>query len=313
MDLEKRRFRWNKAKEKVFICVMIGIPLIQFAIFYVWMNFNSILMAFNEGPEVIWTDGFVSLGKDMYGWDNFRRIFENESKVFSVALKNTFLFFLVGTIVSLPISLFVSFFLYRKIPLSGFFRFVFFIPSITTALIYVSAFTTFFEQYGPVWKICQMIGADWSNPLENSVKGVLTVIFYSIWVGLGVNMLLYQSAMSRIPEEVMQVAQLDGVGWVRELFQLVIPMIWPTLSMTILLSFTGMFTGGSIVLLFNNEGRLSELNTISYWIFSRSGESAADVDRNVAATVGLFFTVVGFPIVMAVKYLLGKLDPDVEF
>ena len=313
MQTAKKKYKLGKLKEKVFISVMIGIPLIQFLIFYVWMNFNSILMAFNEGPEVIWKNGFMMLGEDVYGWNNFMRIFRNEANVLSVALKNTLLFFAVGTAVTLPISLFVSFFLYKKIPLAGAFRFVFFIPSITTALIYVSGFSTFFEQYGPIWKVCNAIGVEWRNLLDNSTRGVITVIFYSIWVGLGVNMLLYQSAMSRIPEEVIQVARLDGVGWVREMFQLVLPMIWPTLSMTLLLSFTGMFTGGSIVLLFNNEGRLSNMDTISYWIFSRSGESIADVDRNAAAAVGLLFTVVGFPIIMGVRVLLNKLDPDVEF
>ena len=89
MQSAKKKYKLGKLKEKVFISVMIGIPLIQFLIFYVWMNFNSILMAFNEGPEVIWKNGFMMLGEDVYGWNNFMRIFRNEANVLSVALKNT--------------------------------------------------------------------------------------------------------------------------------------------------------------------------------------------------------------------------------
>lgn len=307
-----RRLNPGKIRRNVFIAVMLGLPILHFCIFYIWLNFNSFVMAFNEGPEIIWDNGMISYGGDTFGWNNFRRIFANESNILSVALVNTLLFFAV-TVAMVPVALLISYFLYKRITGFAFFRFVFFLPSIVTALIFVSAFSTFFERLGPVYKLCELFGWKWSVLLEDSMKGVFTILGYSLWVGLGVNMLLYQSAMSRVPEEVMQVGKLDGVGWCRELFQLIVPMIWPTLSMTLLLAFTGMFTGGNIVLLFNNEGRLANLNTISYWIYARSGEGAADVDRNAAAAAGLVFTVIGFPILLFVRWLLNKLDPDVSY
>ena len=36
--------------------------------------------------------------------------------------------------------------------------------------------------------------------------------------------------MERIPQEVIEAAKLDGVGVGRELFGIILPMIWPTIS-----------------------------------------------------------------------------------
>ena len=107
---------------------------------------------------------------------------------------------------------------------------------------------------------------------ESRVTG--TIIAYTVWTGLGVNMLLYQSAMSRIPQEVIEAGMLDGVPWWRELFQIIIPMVWPTISTTLILVITSMF---------NSTGPI------------------------------LLFTLISVPIVFLVRWALNKVDPQVTY
>ena len=305
----------SRRKEIIFVWAMLVLPIVHFCIFYVWLNFNSILMSFQEGYEMEWVDGFPFLtGNIRYGFQNFLSIFQDKDGILTKILPNTLKYFGVNLLLMLPLSLIVSYFLYKKVPGNVFFRYVFFLPVIVSGIIYVTSFTEIIGMYGPVYNIMESLGLKWKNWLIYEDTATPTILFYTVWTGLGTNMLLYQSAMSRIPDEVMQVAKLDGVSWGRELFQLVIPMIWPTLSMTILLAFTGIFTGGGIVLLFATQGGSSGgIETIYYWLFYKTDNEGASSLLGDAAAVGLFFTLLSFPIMYAVKWVLGKLDPQIEF
>ena len=99
----------------IFIGIMLSVGLIQFAIFWLYVNFDSILMAFRLSTK----EGFV------WTLDNFKRFFHEYSipeYELSLALKNTLLLFLVGTIIGLPTSLLFAYYLYKKILFAKFFK-----------------------------------------------------------------------------------------------------------------------------------------------------------------------------------------------
>jgi len=187
------------------------------------------------------------------------------------------------------------------------------VPSIISAIIYVTGFTETIGMYGPIYEIIEKTGGKWRNWLIYPETATNTILFYSFWTGFGINMLLFQSAMSRIPAEILESGCIDGAGWIREMFVLAMPMIWPTISMTVLLAFTGIFTGGSIVLLFVTQGGESAgISTISYWIFNKTQKESSGLLGDAAAA-GLFFTVISMPLILAVRWLLNKIDPGVEY
>lgn len=122
---------------------MLSIGLIQFAIFWVYVNVDSILLAFK-----LTTRTGVS-----WGLDNFKRFFHEfrmPDMELSLALTNTFLLFLVGTVIGLPVSLLFAYYLYKKVPCSKFFRVVFFLPSIISAAVLVALFKYLLAVEGPV-------------------------------------------------------------------------------------------------------------------------------------------------------------------
>ncbi|MFQ9736714.1 MAG: ABC transporter permease subunit [Christensenellaceae bacterium] len=76
-----------------------------------------------------------------------------------------------------------------------------------------------------------------------------TIVVYCIWTGFGTNLILLNGAMARIPAEVLEAARLDGAGRVRELFQIILPLTWPTLTTLITFTFIGIFTASGPILL----------------------------------------------------------------
>ena len=116
--------------------------------------------------------------------------------------------------------------------------------------------------------------------------------------------------MARLPEEVMEYGKLEGVGPMRELFTIVLPMIWPTLSTLIIMIMTGIFTATGPILLFT-EGAYNT-TTISYYIWTMV-YGASSGSYPLASAVGLFFTIIGLPIVLIVRYVCNKIDSGVSY
>ena len=94
----------------------------------------------------------------------------------------------------------------------------------------------------------------------------------------------------------------------REMFSIIVPMMWPTLSTTIILAMTGIFTASGPMLLFT-EGKFDTM-TISYWIFDQVNFSNS---YEYPSAVGLTFTLLGLPIVFGARALMNHMYEDVEY
>lgn len=309
---KKRRIKQKTLKEWLFAYGMLLLPLIQFAIFYIWINANSIIMAFQE---FTWDEN----GNDIYVWsmENFTRFFKewaNPESTIIAALLNTLKYFAAG-VVMVPVTFLVSYFLYKKIWGYKIYRVVFFLPSIVSAVLFVTTYIELIKYGGPLSTIVGWFGGELPELINDPSRTTGTIIAFTVWTGFGVNMILYQSAMSRVPQEIIEAAQLDGCPWYRELWSIIIPMVWPTISTTLILLFTSLFNSTGPILLFADAGRQAlldnkEVTTIAFWIYQKT---RSGVDLNYPAAIGMFFTVVSVPIVFFVRWVFNKIDPDVTY
>lgn len=291
----------------LFIGSMVFLAVVNFVVFYCAVNVNSIMLAFKEFI------GYSETGKELYrfSWHNFEILFKqlrDPASDILPALKNTIIFFVSNTLVMLPLCYFVSYFLYKKIFGFRVFRVVFFIPSILSAVVLVTVFKEMIKTDGPLSKMLLIFGYKMPSLLTSPLTAKWVIVAYTMWTGFGVNVILYQGAMSRIPDSVIEAGKLDGVTGFGELFRIITPMMWPTLSTTIILSLTGIFTASGPILLFT-EGKYDTF-TISYWIYSQVTFSKS---YEYPSATGLFFTAIGLPIVLTVRYFINKVYDDVEY
>ncbi len=284
-------------KQMGFVTALVAIPICHFLVFYVFINGSTILLAFKNADNV-------------FTFDNFEFLFDyfcSADSTLLEALINTLKFFVLGLII-FPVSLLFSYFLYKKIFLYKYFQIVFFLPSIISAMVMVTLYKNILN--GPVSELWAKIFNMENAPLFfNSTKYALrSIMVYTVWTGLAGNMVIFNGTMARIPVEVLESGKIDGVGFWREFVQLVVPLIWPTLSTLLLMSFIGIFTASGPILLFT-QGKYGTY-TISYWIYEYT---VVLQNYNYAAAAGIFFTVVGLPIIFGAKYLLNKLDKNIEY
>ena len=306
LEVVKKQKRRRAVKRGVFIGCMLALAIINFLVFWVYVNFNSILLAFQTQTRqgIIW------------GFEQFTKFFDQFSNEFAEprladALGRTLILFVLCNIVMMPLNLIITYILFKKIPGEKFFRVIFFLPSIISGAVLVGVFRRIFAVDGPI------------NELITSITGTLydrnwiaskewlftTVLIYVFWTSWGGNVVLLTGAVYRIPTDVLEYASLDGVGFFRELFQIIIPMIWPTLSTLLTFAAAGLFTNSGPVLLFDEKNQYDTV-TLGHFIYMQVKQYG---NYNYPSAIGLIFTALGFPIVLIVKWALGKVYEDVEY
>ena len=305
MDKIKQSFKRN-GQDWGFILIMLAIPLLNLIVFYFCVNINSILLAFQENIG----------GKQSFSLYNFQRLFKEfatSGSIVTQALKNTMIFFTLGFVIITPLSLIFSYFLFKKVIGYKIFRFVFFLPSIISATVLTSLYKQLILPDGVVSQLIKMFGG--KVPLLGFLAtegyALWAIVIYTLWTGFGVNIILFNGAMARVPQDVLEYALLDGVGTWRELGQIVVPMIWPTISTMLMFAVVGLFTASGPILLFT-KGQYGTY-TISFWIFDLVQGVNGVTNFEYASAVGLFFTLIGVPIVLGVRHFMNKFVDVVEY
>lgn len=299
----KKRKRWTrKQKRLLFIWGMLALPLLQWLIFFVYVNLDSILMSFQTMN--------YKTGAMEWTLNNYKRFFYEWNALPQIgnAVKNSLLAGL-NNLVLILISLVLSYFFYKKIPGRGFFRVVYFLPSIISVVIYTMVFKFMFDtSVGPINVILQRLGVNAANLpgwFGDTKLAFPLVLLYCLWVGTGYNILILGAAMENLPEDVMEYSRLEGVSRTRELFQIVVPMIWPTLAVAILGSVTTVFTLFIQVDLLTEGGPGGASQTIAYLVNGLI--KGANADLEWGAAMGLCFTIAAAPCIVVIKKLLDKI------
>ncbi len=296
----------NSLNRKIFIVSLLILPIIQWLVFWLYVNINSFVLAFQTPRTYEWT-----LSNFQQFWNELTR----EGGTIGVAVKNTFGYFLLN-IALMFLNLIVAYFFYKKIAGYKVFRIIYYFPAIISSVAMVAVFTAFIKPDGPLYSILKTLGIT-MNPeglLNNSATATSTIMAYCVWTGFTTNVLLFTGAFARIPIELIESARLDGCGPMRELLQITVPLIWPTMSTLLIFSLTGIFSAGGPILLFDADNGY-KTTTISYWIFSQvygSGAIGGSGSYGLVSATGLCFTAVSVPIILFVRWLVEKV-PTVEY
>ena len=290
----------KKMSDRIFIIGMLFLPICSFLIFYVYVNLNSILIAFQ-----------IPASSNTYTWgiDHFLTMFKEFSLSGSVlvsALKNTMMFFFAGILITFPLSFALCYFIYKKVAGYHFFRIVFYLPNIISASVIAILFKYMIAGNGPISVLYALAGKEIPNFLSNSSYAMGTLIFYNVFFGLGGNIILFSGAMSNIESSIIEAAKIDGVGMITEMIRIIIPLMWPTMSTVLLFQFIGIFNASGPILLLTKGA--NDTYTLAYWIYDRVAFSS---DLNYPAAVGLFFTVIGAPLAMFFRWVLSHGLDDV--
>lgn len=296
---------------KIFIICMLAYPVLHFLIFWGYVNIDTIVLSMQKFSMLEGKEVFVR-------FENYARFFEDWSLSTSQTLKhaivNSIGFLIFNNFILLPISIVCAYLLFKKVLGYKVFRVIFFLPSIISAVVLTMAFSFMFNtQFGIVVKLLRDLKLDFLIPANGflGTKGVAQrmIYLYCLWAGIGYNVLLLTGAISRVPEEILEAGKIDGIRMTRELFQVIVPLIFPTISTLFIMGSMVMFTLFLQPMLLTQGGPNGSTYTIAYYIVDL-------VNNNKiyeAAAVGILFSIIGIPIVQFIKWFMEKITPQVEF
>lgn len=283
---------WYKDEKKLFYYGLMLFPLLQFCVFYIGVNFQSILLAFQKYEN----SKFVFLSGDIF--DNFKEVFKYffEYDTLSIALKNSVILWAITVICGTGLAIFFSYYVFKSKTTGRFFRFILFLPSILPAILMSIVFELFSNDVLPV-------ALGWPQ-LINSTDGAVRltgVIFYCVFIGFGTQVLLYSNAMEQISPSVIEAAQLDGAPPLTELFHIILPEIMPTVCTFMVASIAGAFMNQANQYNFYGEEAVPETYTLGYYMFIIVQNNSKFYGREYygfASALGLCCTAVAIPLTL---------------
>ncbi len=296
MALKKRKIDKPRV---LFMASFLAIPIINFLIFFVYTNISSFFMAFQRPIY----DGATEM---YFTMENFQKVFNSffvdADGTLRTGLINTVLFYLSGTLIIMPVSILMSYFIYKKIPGYRSFRFIAYLPQIIASSALVIIFKYSLSSGGPLAAIYKAVGREYSNPLIREPGAIITLLIYNVMFGFGGNLIVYGGAMGSINAEVLEAGELDGCTWFQELIYLIIPMMWATLSTSFILGLAGILGSSGPILAFT-KGQYGT-TTLSFQIYNLVSGVNGYKDLYYASAIGITMTVIMFPMVMALKRLV---------
>lgn len=176
------------------------------------------------------------------GTQNYRQMFG--SGEIWIYLRTNFIFFASISLI-LVIALSVSVLLHERTPGSQFFRAVYYLPTLLSAVVVGMLISSLFSPDGVVNNTLDAVGLgflarDW---LASTWTAFVVLILAFYWQTLGQGVLIFLASLSAMPREVIESAQIDGAGWWSRLFRIVVPMQSPAILYFLVTNTIWVFTG----------------------------------------------------------------------
>lgn len=316
-----KRQTFAKTKRTVFICAFLALSLANFAVFWCYINFDTIRLTFFE-VDVIGKETFV-------GGKNYAKLFADIFARQDVGAANSFWnsFHAVAiNLIILPISIIVAYCFYKKVYGHSFYRIIFYLPSVISIVVLTAAFREMFRQYtasgveasGPVAQILSWLGLNkqWLAPfVDTEVKWPLIYLF-CILNGMGANVILITSAMNRIPKEVSEASRLDGCGFFKELTHVTVPLIMPTVTTWVMMIFASVYSFfmQPMLILDYNTGPTMMYSTAPMQIFTMVSQAGYNQQLLIqAACLGIVLTLFILPINLIMRAVLNRFTAEVSY
>ena len=280
--------------ERWLAMIFLAPTLLGMALFTFLPIIGSLVLAFFRwdiisAPEFVGFANFASLAQD---------------PTVRVSFLNTIVFVVVAVTLQLGIALSLASMLQARMPswLRVFLRSTFFFPLVLSAAS-VSIFMRYMfnEQFGVVNWLLSLIGIPAVPWLTSPVASAAVVVLVYVWQNFGFSFLLFLGALSNIPKELHEAANLDGAtGW-KQFSNVTLPLISPTVLVASVMAIISALQVFDQPYVLTNGGPGDSTRTAVMVIFESAFQQ---LEFGEASAIGLVLTV----LILAVTALQFRLS-----
>lgn len=225
---------------------------------------------------------YMTSGFQMTGWANYQGLLKD--KAFWEALSHTLLFAAQTVVPVLVLGLILALLVWSA-GRNTIYSLILFSPWITPAVAVSIVWTWIFEpDAGLANQLLHMLGLPGFAWLHSSDTALSSVALVTVWKNLGYVMLLFTSALSRMPSELSEAASVDGAGSIRRLLHITLPLLRPTILMTGIIMTADSLRAYDQIQILTQGGPAGSTRTLLY-LYYQLGFEQFDMGRASAAVV----------------------------
>ena len=233
--------------------ILFLLPLLfTFTCFNLIPSLTGIYAAFTKwtlGDRPIWV-----------GLSNLKAILFDPSTeyywTFRWGLGNTCLFVLLCVPLRIIVPLLFAFAINTRCRGNKLFQAIYYLPSLLSLSVVMSSWAYMFDtNYGIINALLGLGKFSWTITIPYNW---IAIIWISVWWGNGGTMIIYQSALAGIPQEIIESSEIDGANTMQRFFHITLPSIRYPLSYTLATTLIAEFNVWGQPMMFNNGGIIVE-------------------------------------------------------
>lgn len=249
---------------KSIIFVLVFPAFILFALFIPIPTIMLLVSSFSKW-DVISPMKFVGLQnyififtKDMYFWKAF--------------LNNT-LWLIFGLVLQIIPAFLLGLLLSSKIRGKNFFRNLSFLPvALSGTAVSMIWYFVYHHDIGILNQLIRFLGYEDFNKawLMDEKLALFCVLIAVAWQWTGYYTVIFLSGISQVPMDLLESAKIDGAGYWRTVFSIIIPYLKPIFKVTILLSSVSAFKGFDLIYVMTRGGPNHATDLLALQMYEKS-------------------------------------------
>lgn len=269
--------------------------LVLFIVFIIIPTIACIVLSFFE-----WN--FFS-EPSFVGVANYERLFADTDA--ARALGVTMLFVVLGVVPTVVLGFVLAVLVNANMPGVGVARVLYFVPVVLSVAVSAVLWSFLYDpRQGPLATVLRLFGLQAPDVLQMQTTAVPALVIMMIWLALPIVIIIYLSALQRVPDDIYAAAALDGAGAWRILWSMTWPSVFPTtLILGVLQVINFVASSLDVSLIMTNGGPLNASRSLGLYAYQ---EAFVHQDVGYSSTLSVLQLVVIVVIVVSGRLLTRR-------
>jgi len=228
-----RRTAWRRHGSKQLAAVLFLLPtVLVFGLFSWWPIMRSVLLSFQH-TNLVDPATFAGL-------DNFRTLLADP--LLGTAVRNTLLFTGLALLIGFPLPILLATLMSEMRRGAGLLRVLVYLPVAVPPVVAVLMWKMFYDPDAGLFnRLLGLVGLGPYPWLQSTGTAMPSLVLEATWAGAGGAVLIYLAALSGVPTELYEAAELDGASVRRRLWHVTLPQLRAVILIMLLLQVIGTF------------------------------------------------------------------------
>lgn len=242
--------------------------------------FESFMLSFRTYRHDIYNPQWVGL-------NNYIELVN--SPVFWKTMANTFIY-LIGVVpILVVLSLIIAIVVNQKLMGITIFRTIIYIPVIVSLVVAGIAWKWLYAGNGVLNYLMSLVHLPQIGWLTDPGVAIYSVMAVTVWKGLGYYMVIYMAALTSVPKDLYEAADIDGASEFKKHMTVTIPHLKPTIALVSIVSSISAMKVFVEIYVMTQGGPMNSSKTIVYYIYQRAFEN---LDLGYASAAGVILLVI---------------------